>query len=116
MSGLQLLRRLLAIQAADQAQDEAQRLPPNELRFALEYPQAPDIAREREALVALFETNGFTLQPLFDGGDDPELGRILVLRFPAIERTLSREVLFSIAYELADARGLLAAEPDLGAQ
>ena len=115
MSGLQLLRRLLAIQAADQAQDETQRLPPNELRFALEYPQSPDIAREREALAALFETNGFTLQPLFSG-DGGELGRILVLRFPAIERTLSREVLFSIAYELADARGLVAAEPDLGAK
>ena len=107
MSGLQLLRRLLAIPSADPAQDEVLRLPPHELRFALEYPQAPDIAREKQALAALFETSGFTLQPLF-GGDDGELGRILVLRFPAIERTLSREVLFSIAYELADARGLLA--------
>jgi hypothetical protein len=115
MSGLQLLRRLLAMQVPGQAQDDVRRLPPLELRFALEYPEPPDLARERQAIAALLETDGFTLQPLF-AGDEPELGRILVLRFPAIERTLSREVLFSIAYELVDARGLVAAEPDLGAQ
>lgn len=115
MSGIQLLRRLLAMQEPAQTQDASRRLPPLELRFALEYPDIPDVARERQALVSLLQSEGFTLQPLFIG-DSPELGRILVLRFPAIERTLSREVLFSIAYELADARGLLAAEPDLGAQ
>ena len=115
MSGLQLLRRVLAMQAGAPTPDAKLRLPPHELRFALEYPQTPDIAAERQALAALFATGDFTLQPLFEE-TDPELGRILVLRFPGIERTLSREVLFSIAYEIADARGLLAAEPDLGAK
>jgi serine protease len=114
MSGLQLLRRILAMQAGSQAHDGALRLPPHELRFALEYPQAPDIAAERQALAELLNTDGFALQPLFEGNHD--LGHILVLRFPGIERTLSREVLFSIAYEIADARGLVAAEPDLGAR
>lgn len=115
MSGMETLRRLMAMQRPDQAQDPERRLPPLELRFALEYPSPPDLARERAALKALLDSDGFTLQPLFVG-DDAELARILVLRFPAIERTLSRETLFAIAYDLTDALGLVRAEPDLGAR
>jgi len=115
MPGLPILRRLLAIQDGAQAQETARRFPPLELRFALEYPAPPDLAAERRAIAQLLESEAFTLQPLF-AGDEPELARILLLRFPAVERTLSRETLFSIAYDLADARALVRAEPDLGSR
>jgi hypothetical protein len=61
----------------------------------------------------LLESEEFTLQPLF-AGDEPELAPIPLLRFPGIERMLWPETLFSIAYDLADARALVRAEPDLG--
>src|SRR5256885_9439157 len=89
MPGLPILRRLLAIQDGAQAQETARRFPPLELRFALEYPAPPDLAAERRAIAQLLESEAFTLQPLF-AGDEPELARILLLRFPAVERTLSR--------------------------
>jgi hypothetical protein len=93
----------------------ARGFPPLELRFALEYSAPPDFAAERSAIAQLLESEEFTLQPLF-AGDEPELARILLLRFPGIERTLSPETLFSIAYDLADARALVRAEPDLGSR
>src|SRR5262249_50742608 len=115
MPGLPVLRRLLAVQDSVSAQETVRRFPPLELRFALEYPAPPDLAAERRLLSQLLESEGFTLQPLF-AGNEPELARILMLRFPSIERTLSPETLFSIAYDLADARGLIRAEPDLGSR
>jgi serine protease len=115
MSGFPILRRLLAVQDRAEAQETARRFPPLELRFALEYSAPPDLAAERSAIAQLLESEEFTLQPLFVG-DEPELARILLLRFPGIERTLSPETLFSIAYDLADARALVRAEPDLGSR
>ena len=115
MPGLSILRRLLQTQDSASAQETVRRFPPLELRFALEYPVPPVLAAERRAVAQLLESEGFTLQRLF-AGDEPELARILLLRFPAIERTLSRETLFSIAYDLADARGLIRAEPDIGSR
>src|SRR6516165_7353844 len=115
MPGLSILRRLLQTQDSASAQETVRRFPPLELRFALEYPVPPDLAVERRAIAQLLQSQGFTLQRLF-AGDEPELARILLLRFPAIERTLSCETLFSISYDLADARGLVRVEPDLGSR
>lgn len=115
MAGLDTLRELLASEDEGPAIETTQGLPPSELRFALEYREAPDIDTERRALAVLLGSEAFALQPLFEGVD-PALDRILVLRFPGIERTLSQDTLFSIAYALADARNLNRAEPDLGAQ
>jgi hypothetical protein len=102
-----------AVRDRAEAHGTARGFPPLELRFALEYSAPPDFAAERSAIAQLLESEEFTLQPLF-AGDEPELARILLLRFPGIERTLSPETLFSIAYDLADARALVRAEPDLG--
>jgi hypothetical protein len=113
MSGLPILRRLLAVQDRAEAHGTAQGFPPLELRFALEYSAPPDFAAERSANAQLLESEEFTLQPLF-AGDEPELAPIPLLRFPGIERMLWPETLFSIAYDLADARALVRAEPDLG--
>jgi len=103
MSGFSTLRRVLAIQERTEAQETTRRFPPLELRFALEYPAPPDLAAERRAIAQLLESDGFILQPLF-AGDDPELARILVLRFPKIERTLS---LPSLAVQAAARRSLI---------
>lgn len=115
MAGLDTLRDLLAMQVQPPAPEQAWQLPADELRFALEYPKKPDIDRERHALAVLLGSDNFVLQPLF-ASEDPALARMLVLRFPGIERTLSRSTLFDAAYALADARGLVRAEPDLGAR
>lgn len=115
MAGLDTLRELLASVDAGPVTETKRCLPSSELRFALEYADKPDIDTERRALAVLLGSDAFALQPLFEGVD-PALERILVLRFPGIERTLSQDTLFSIAYALADARNLNGAEPDLGAQ
>jgi hypothetical protein len=117
MSGLEMLRRLLAFEdvAPVPAPEVRAGLPPAELRFALEYREPPDLAREQSALAVLLGSDSFVLEPLFDDGE-PDLARILVLRFPGIERTLPPPALFEIAYALADARGLVRAEPDLGSR
>ncbi|HYR06128.1 MAG TPA: S8 family serine peptidase, partial [Longimicrobium sp.] len=88
-------------------------LPPDELRFVLEYREPPDLDAERRAIAAALGSEAFVLLPLFEG-DAPDLGRFVVLRFPGVERTLSQETLFQVAYALADLRGLASAEPDLG--
>jgi hypothetical protein len=109
MTGLDILKALLG--NAESAVPSA--LPPDELRFILEYREQPNLDAERRAIAEALGSEAFVLLPLFEG-DAPELRRFVVLRFPGVERTLSRETLFQVAYALADLRGLASAEPDLG--
>lgn len=98
---------------------EASRLPPGELRFVLEYSNAPNVQVETEALAIIFGgSENFVLRPLFlsrDGSQDESLARFLVLRFPGIERILRRDMIFDIAHQLRRERNLISAEPDLEA-
>lgn len=80
----------------------------------LEYREPPDLDAERQAIAEAIGSEAFFLLPLFEG-EVPDLRRFLVLRFPGVERTLSSETLFQVAYALADLRGLASVEPDLGA-
>lgn len=94
-------------------------LPQGKLRFLLEYRTAPELARERERLSELLNTERYELFPL--PGDDTravldevdEFGFFIILQFPALERTLSRRSLFDMGYALEEELDLLSAEPDL---
>lgn len=109
MTALDLLRALLAGAPASAASGHIA-LPANELRFTLEYAQPPDLPTEQARLSALLATDAFQLQTF----GSEELDQFLVLRFPAVERTLPPRDLFSIAYALGEALDLTSAEPDLG--
>lgn len=85
-------------------------LPSGELRFVLEYAEAPELGEETEFFSELLESQSLLLRPM------PGLERFLVLRFPGVERTLPARDLFDIAYELASARDLTSVEPDTGSR
>lgn len=91
-------------------------LPPDEIRFALEYPAAPDLAAARDRILALADGREiFRLAPLFseDGGDT---GHFLALRIPGLGAGLSASFLYAVAADLTDAVGLVSCEPDVGAR
>ena len=109
MTALDLLRTLLAGAPTSVATGHIA-LPANELRFTLEYAQPPDLPTEQARLSAILATDAFQIQTF----GNKELDKFLVLRFPAVERTLPPRDLFSIAYALGEALDLTSAEPDLG--
>lgn len=88
------------------------RLPSDELRFVLEYPERPNFESERDRLASLLNPAFVRAEPLAQTGD---LARFLVLRVPGVQRTLPQRDLFGIAYALADACDLVSVEPELGA-
>lgn len=107
---LDLVRQLLAEYPVES--DGARgALPPDELRFILEYEGEPDLETERARVAELLESEHFLLVPL---AESPALSRFLALRFPGLERVLPRAQLFAAAYEIADALSLVSCEPDLG--
>ena len=84
-------------------------LPPDRLRFTLEYAAEPDLAAERARLTELLGGPNFALEPL-----DPLLPNFLVLQFPGVERRMAPQSLFDAADSLVDALGLVSATPDIG--
>jgi lambda repressor-like predicted transcriptional regulator len=111
MRALEILQRLLQGTPALDLQARRGKLPPHELRWVLEYQAEPDLALARRDVEALLGTTAFLLEPL---SNTLALNRFAVLRFPQLERTLGQRELFAIGYELADALGLVSAEPELG--
>jgi len=109
MTGMDILKSLVR----GTENEAAPALPPDELRFVLEYTEPPHLPAERKVIAREIESDAFVLEPLF-ASESPDLGRFVVLRFPGVERTLSREMLFQVSYALAEFRGLVSAEPDLG--
>jgi V8-like Glu-specific endopeptidase len=88
--------------------DEA--LPPDDLRFSLEYAGIPDVAAERGRISALLGSDGFDLFAY--SAEDPT---ILILQFTGVAREQSAEYLFAQADELVDALGLISVVPDIEA-
>lgn len=84
-------------------------LPPQIVRFTLEYAQAPDPLAERLWLEAWLQADGFALDLL-----DADLPTFLVLQFPGVLRTISTPGLFEMAAEIASARNLVSCTPDTG--
>ena len=113
-NGLQLLQNLTDGVAEA---DSSGALPPQTLRFVLEYGELPDLNEERDQIAELLGTESFELEFLFDEpvlDDDDDDGVFVIMQIPALERTTSRPGLFSISYALADELGLRSVEPDLG--
>ncbi len=111
--GLELLRTL--VDGIDPVATDGA-LPPDVLRYVLEYPTMPDLDGERERIAELIGTDRFELDYLFADPEEPDAddGVFVILQLPGLERTPSRAGLFSIGYGLADALDLRSAEPDLG--
>lgn len=84
-------------------------LPPDILRFSLEYENIPNLEEERRKIVELFEGDGFDLLQIY-GEDDPN---IVILQFPNVKRQQSSQFLFQTAEDLADELGLVSCTPDL---
>lgn len=111
---LELLRNLIAAaQRGAVGTSDPRPFPPNELRYALEYKEAPDLQIETARVAALLHITppAFKLLPLAPG---QILNRFLLLRFPGCERSPGQRDLFAIGYALADALDAVSAEPDLG--
>lgn len=87
---------------------ESRALPPDILRFTLEYPLVPDPEAERERLEELLGGTGFDLFPY--SAEDPGL---LILQFADVRREQSADTLFAAADALVDALGLVSATPDV---
>jgi len=85
-------------------------LPPDILRFTLEYAAAPDIEAERRRLSTLLEGDRFDLFALSE--DDPDL---LILQFPGVARAQSPDFLFEAADALAEELDLVSATPEIDA-
>lgn len=111
MQRLNLLRKLLELPLQAEVVSYKGRLPPNELRFILEFADPPSLNQCRAEVKDLLKSDQFVLEPL---GASQVLVRFAALRFPQLERTLSNRDLFGIAYELVDSLGLRSAEPELG--
>jgi hypothetical protein len=107
---IRLLRQLLA-GLPDVTDARSAALPPDELRFILEYDAEPQLETERARVAELLGSGNFVLARL--AGEGP-LARFLALRFPAIGRVLPQSSLFALAYAIADALDLASCEPDLG--
>jgi hypothetical protein len=106
MSALEVLKTAAAFTGGKVAGG----LPPDIVRFTLEYRQEPDLAQERQRIATLLGADGFKLEPL-----DPDLPRFLVLQFPGIARTISTPTLYAMADELARELNLVSCVPDVGA-
>lgn len=102
------LRQLLS-GLPDVADASSTGLPPDELRFVLEYDREPDLEAERAKLSELMASDRFLLTPLSQA-----LPCFLVLRFPEIGRVLPQSRLFALAYVIADALDLVSCEPEIG--
>lgn len=99
--------KLIETIAASASPHSSSVLPPDTLRFELEYNVTPDLERERNALLNLLGSDRFELFPLHD-----EIDKILILQFPGIRRTVSRRGLFAMASELAVALRLRSCVPE----
>lgn len=86
-------------------------LPPEELRFVLEYRSQPDLELEQSLFDRLLGERVASIERLAPEG---QLLHFLLLRVPGVERTLPQRDLFGIAYTLVDVADLVSAEPDLG--
>ncbi len=100
---------LLKIAAKAAPAATASGLPPQILRFSLEYRAVPLIATERRRLETLLGGDGFSLRHL-PSQEDPD---ILLLEFPMIERQQSASFLFQTAQELVAALDLVSCTPDV---
>ncbi|MFP7673453.1 S8 family serine peptidase [Marivita sp. S0852] len=100
---------LLKAAAAVGTATETTALPPDILRFILDYPGLPDVALERQRIAQLLGGSGFDLFAYSD--EEPTL---LILQFPGVKREQSPDYLFETADELVDALGLVSAEPEIG--
>lgn len=107
---LDLLRDAL-MSALDVDKSYWGKLPPDELRFTLEFATAPDSVHLMGKVKRLLHSDRFLLELLPVG---PVPGRFQVLRFPTLDRVFPQHNLFEIGYALADELGLVSAEPDLG--
>ncbi|WP_252930216.1 S8 family serine peptidase [Paracoccus sp. 08] len=88
-------------------------LPPDELRFALEYRSQPDPLLEQAQFDLLLGRGVAKVERL---SPDGQLSHFLLLRILGVERTLPQRDLFGIAYALVDLADLVSAEPDLGSE
>ncbi|OLS43828.1 hypothetical protein BV509_05430 [Rhodovulum sulfidophilum] len=85
-------------------------LPPDRLRFTLEYASPPDCDAQRTRLAGMLGGDHFSLEPL-----DPLLPQFLVLQFPGVRRRVSPEALFDAADTLVEEMQLVSAVPDIRA-
>lgn len=108
--GVDILREILALAEKDESADPFGVFT---LRYTLEYPadRLPlDVAGEAARIADILASNAFQLTPLAQ----EKLPEFFILSFPAIERVLPDDQLYSIGYALADALHLTSCEPDLG--
>lgn len=110
---LALLTEMIVATNRDAADKVRDALPPDELRYTLEYDRVPDIQAESAKVVSLLNDNSFVMIAFAEA---PDLDRFLVLRFPGTERTVPARILFEIGYALCDALQLVSAEPDIGSR
>jgi serine protease len=82
-------------------------LPPNVLRFELEYNKKPDLDAERKRLCDYMKGDNFELFPVHK-----DISNILVLQFPDVERTVSRRGQFVVASELTERLELRSCVPE----
>lgn len=104
MSSGEKLIEAIADSASPQPNSE---LPPDILRFELEYFAKPDLEAEGAKLARLLKNNKFDLFPVHE-----EITTILILQFPGVGRTISRKGLFALAGELVDALALRSCIPE----
>lgn len=109
MNHIALLKRLLVnAESAEQRGTSGAVFPTYELRYVLESREPQSLDRLSAQISVLLDSHAYLLSPL------ELLDCFAVLRFPTVERTLPQRDLFGIGYALADALGLVSAEPDLG--
>lgn len=102
-SGISLLKAVVA--EASGGLDGS--LPPNTLRFELEYTSRPNSDAEKAKLVALFGSDNFALFPVHK-----DIENILMLQFQDVRRSISRRAQFEIAAELVDGLTLCSCIPE----
>ena len=111
--GLETLRSVL--RSADASASSPGEMPPEELRFVVEFAAPPDLQQIRAQLIGILQSEAFLLEPLF-ANSAALLARFLLLRIVGVERTLPADVLFEAAYALAAELGAVSVEPDVGSR
>jgi serine protease len=101
---------ILGAVAAESSRDDLHgAMPPDIVRFTLEYPTPPDLGKARQSLAEFLGSDRFVLEPL-----DPELAHFLVLQFPGVPRTISTPTLYAMADEFVRRLNLVSCVPDTG--
>lgn len=111
--GLEVLRAV--VKQAGDGREIVAGLPPAELRFVIEFKDAPDLTAQRARIATLLGSENFALESLFQAQESP-LDRFVVLRIVGVQRVFPQDILFEMAYGLASELDAVSVEPDVGAR